>query len=135
MDFEEPEILADFDRSYRDQRERLVLEKGEYRGSPTYCLRVLWQNPEGAWRWRACKPTSTGKTWTALHIKARELRELGLALTAEADELEREGRSAQQSTTPPSARESRTPTAREQAELDRFDAEWPSSIRRDDVPF
>jgi hypothetical protein len=133
VEFEQPEILAEFDRSYREKRERLVLEKGEYRGSPTYCLRVLWQNAEGAWRWRACKPTSTGRTWIAVHLKARELRDLGLALTAEADELEREGRGAEP-TTPRSPRESRRASPREQAELDRFDAEWPSTFR-DDVPF
>jgi hypothetical protein len=128
--FDEPKVLADFDRSFGERYERLVLEKGEYRGRPTYCLRVLWRNQAGEWRWSAAKPSSTGRTWQALNVRARELRALGQVLMAEADELERGGAPA----AAPAPRTKRA-SPREQREIERFEAEHPPFKGGSDVPF
>lgn len=134
-EFQEPEVLAELDRSFGENRQRLVLEKGTFRGRSTYCLRVLWQNDAGEWRWQPAKPSSKGNTWQALNLKAKELRQLGLAFTAEADELERES-TAQRAATEPRATRPRSPTARKQRELDRFDDGQPPFRGTDgDVPF
>jgi len=81
----EPEILADFDRSSGGS-ERLLLERGEWRGRPVYRLRIVCQNAERQWSSAPAKADSDGQCWAALPIRARELRELGLALVAEAEE-------------------------------------------------
>ncbi len=128
---EEPEILAESDRPYGDRRERFVLEKGEWRGKPTYALRLLWQNDAGAWRWSPAKADSKGRCWASLNLKAAELRQLGLALTAEADELERAKNEAPR----PTGERRRDPTPREQRELDRFDQEHQPIHRDEDIPF
>ena len=86
MAFEEPEVLATLDRSYGDKKEVLRLERGMYQDKPTFALRVLWQTPGGQWRWSSQKPTQSGKCWWWLSIKQRELRELGEALIAAADD-------------------------------------------------
>ncbi len=84
--FEEPEVLASFDRSYGDSREQLRLEKGLYKDKPTFTLRLYWQGSDGTWRWTAQKPTQSGKCWERLNLKAHELRELGGALLIAADQ-------------------------------------------------
>lgn len=129
--FDEPKVLADFDRSFGERHERLVLEKGEYRGRPTYCLRVLWRNQAGEWRWSAAKPSSTGRTWQALNLRARELRALGQSLLAEAEEMERVGAP----TAAPTPRTRRRPSPREQRELERFEAEHTPFKGDSDIPF
>lgn len=86
MAFEEPEVLATLDRSYGDKHEELRLERGEYQGKPTFTLRLHWQAADGKWRWSSQKPTQSGKCWERLNIKQRELRELGEALIAAADD-------------------------------------------------
>lgn len=78
--FEQPTVIATFDRSYGDKREELRFEQGEYQGKPTFSLRLYWQTPDGAWRWAAQKPTQSGKCWERLNLKGRELKELGEAL-------------------------------------------------------
>lgn len=83
--FEEPEVLATFDRSFGDKKEQLRLERGEYQGKPTYSLRLYWQAADGIWRWASQKPTQSGKCWERLNLKAKELRDLGAALMAAAD--------------------------------------------------
>lgn len=86
MPFEEPEVLATLDRSYGDKKEVLRLERGMYQDKPTFTLRLHWQAPDGKWRWSSQKPTQSGKCWERLNIKQRELRELGEALIAAADD-------------------------------------------------
>ena len=83
--FEEPTVLATFDRSWGDKKEEMRLERGSYNGKPTYALRLYWQGGDGSWRWASQKPTASGKCWERLNLKARELRELGAALLAAAD--------------------------------------------------
>ncbi len=78
--FQEPEVLATFDRSYDDKKDRLQLEKGEFKGRSTFTLRAVWLAQDGRWRWTAQKPSSSGKCWERLNIKGRELFELGEAL-------------------------------------------------------
>ena len=78
--FEQPTVIATFDRSYGDKKEELRLEQGEFQGKPTFSLRLYWQTPDGAWRWAAQKPTQSGKCWERLNLKGRELKELGEAL-------------------------------------------------------
>lgn len=80
--FEEPEVLAAFDRSFGDKGEELRLERGEYQGKPTFTLRVYWKTPDGAWRWSAQQPTQSGKCWKFMSLKGRELQKLGEALIA-----------------------------------------------------
>jgi hypothetical protein len=84
--FEEPEVLATFDRSFGDRRERLQLERGSYQGRATFSLRVCWETPEGQWRWSAAKPSASGKCFQSLNLKQRELCELGQALIKAAEE-------------------------------------------------
>ena len=86
MAFEAPEVLATLDRSYGDKKEVLRLERGMYQDKPTFTLRLHWQAPDGKWRWSSQKPTQSGKCWERLNIKQRELRELGEALIAAADD-------------------------------------------------
>ncbi len=78
--FTEPEIIASFDRSYGDKKEELRLERGDYQGKPTFCLRLYWQAGDGAWRWASQKPTQSGKCWERMNLKARELKAIGEAL-------------------------------------------------------
>jgi hypothetical protein len=85
MPFEEPDVLATFDRSFGDKKEQLRLERGSYEGKPTYTLRLYWQGGDGVWRWGQQKPTQSGKCWERLNLKARELRDLGAALMLAAD--------------------------------------------------
>jgi hypothetical protein len=120
-DFTEPETLATFDRSWKGQKEQLRLERSEFNGRPVYTLRLYWQNEAGEWRWQPAKATANGRYWQALTLKAKELRELGLALVAEADELEYQ-RVGTQPAAEPRGLQSRKPSEREQGELDRFDA-------------
>lgn len=80
MAFQEPEVIATFDRSYGDKREELRLERGEYQGKSTFSLRLYWQTPDGQWRWAAQKATTSGKCWERLNLKSRELKDLGEAL-------------------------------------------------------
>lgn len=89
MAFEDPDILARFDRSFGDKKEELRLERGEYQGKPTYTLRLYWQTPDGSWRWASQKPTTSGKCWERLNLKARELRDVGAALMLAADDMAR----------------------------------------------
>lgn len=132
-DFTEPEVLASFDRTVGEHKEQLALEKGEFRGRPTYCLRLRWQNAEGAWRWSQAKASSTGRYFAALTVKARELRELGLALVAEADELEHQRVGRRPVAEPPNL-PSRKPSECEQRELDRFDAAHPAIANPRGIP-
>ena len=78
--FEEPTMLAKFDRSFGDTKEELRLEAGEFNGSPTYALRRYFMGRDGRWRWVSQKPTQSGQCWERLNLKARELRALGEAL-------------------------------------------------------
>jgi hypothetical protein len=80
--FEEPTVIATFDRSFGERREQLRLERSEFNGWPVFMLRVLWQSEDGTWRWSQAKPSQSGKCWQAFSLKARELRELGEALIA-----------------------------------------------------
>jgi hypothetical protein len=80
--FQEPDVIATFDRSYGDKKEELRLEKGEFNGNPTFTLRLHWQAGDGTWRWAAQKPTQSGKCWERLNLKAKELKALGEALIA-----------------------------------------------------
>jgi hypothetical protein len=81
MPFEEPTLIAKFDRSFGDKKEELRFERGEYKGKPTFALRAYWQTPDGAWRWCTQQPSQAGgKCWKALHLKAHELQALGEAL-------------------------------------------------------
>ena len=80
MPFEEPEVLASFDRTWGENKEELRLERGTYKDKPTYTLRLCWQAPDGMWRWAKQKPTQSGNCWERLNLKAAELRELGQAL-------------------------------------------------------
>jgi hypothetical protein len=89
MAFEDPEIIARFDRSYGDKKEELRLERGMYQDKPTYTLRLYWQTPDGSWRWSSQKPTTSGKCWERLNLKARELRDVGAALMLAADDMAR----------------------------------------------
>ena len=125
-EFEQPEILAEFDRSYGDRHEKLVLERGQYQGRPTFTIRMLWRAPDGVWRWSAPKPTSTGRVWAAIGVKARELKALGLALVEAADALEKQGG--------PMAvpRPARKPNAAHERERARFEREHPPTTRNDD---
>jgi len=80
MAFTDPEVLARFDRSYGDKKEELRIDRGEYKGVPTYTLRLYWQATDGTWRWNEQKPTQSGKCWERLNLKQRELEAIGLAL-------------------------------------------------------
>jgi hypothetical protein len=80
MAFEDPDILAKFDRSFGDKKEELRLERGTYNDKPTYTLRLYWQTPDGSWRWASQKPTTSGKCWERLNLKAKELQAVGEAL-------------------------------------------------------
>lgn len=83
--YPEPVILAECDRSFGDKHEKLRLEQDEYKGAPTFTLRVVWQGTDGHWRWSQARPSQTsGKTFQALHLKAAELQTLGEALIAAA---------------------------------------------------
>lgn len=123
--FEEPETLAVFDRSWNGLREQLRLELSEYKGNPVYTLRLYWQNDAGEWRWAAARPSSAGRYWASLTLKAKELHLLGTALVAEAAELEHNRAS----------RHSRKPSAKEQAALDEFTREHPPMREDPDIPF
>ncbi len=87
MPFEEPTVIATFDRSFGDKKERLQLERGEYNGKPTFTLRLYWQTPDGAWRWSSQKPTQSGKCWERLNLRAKELRAVGEALIAASEDV------------------------------------------------
>lgn len=78
--FEQPTVIATFDRSYGDKQEELRLEQGEWQGKPTYSLRLYWKAQDGTWRWATQKPTQSGKCWERLNLKGKELKELGEAL-------------------------------------------------------
>jgi hypothetical protein len=81
--YPEPRILAECDRSFGDKHEKLRLEQDEYKGQPTFTLRVVWQGNDGNWRWSQARPSEkTGKVFQALHLKANELESLGKALIA-----------------------------------------------------
>lgn len=114
--FEEPEVLATFDRSFGDKKERLQLERGEFKGRDTFALRVCWLAQDGSWRWSAQKPSESGKVWQKLNLKARELRELGEALIAAA---------ATVSETPATQRRAMKDTAARKAARDEFDRNHP----------
>jgi hypothetical protein len=86
MAFEEPHVIAKFDRSYGDKKEELRLERGEYQGKPTFTLGLYWLTPDGSWRWSVQKPSQSGKTWQRFHLKAKELEALGHALVAAAND-------------------------------------------------
>jgi hypothetical protein len=79
MPFEEPTLIAKFDRSFGDKKEELRFERGEYKNKPTFALRMYWQTPDGAWRWCTQTPGDNGKCWKAFHLKAHELQALGEA--------------------------------------------------------
>lgn len=121
MAFEEPDVMWMSDRSYADKHERVQLELHQYQGRQTFRLRVLWQTPEGQWRWAPARPTSSGKVWQDFGLRAKELRSLGEALLKAADLAEgteaQEGRRAAAQGAP-----LRQPSPREQRELDRYDA-------------
>jgi hypothetical protein len=125
--FEEPQTLATFDRTWQDKHEELRLERGEYQGRPTYSLRLYWQTPEGQWRWSAAKPTQAGKTWQVLNLKAKELRALGEALIAAAGDIGDQGGQQRSRTLDGTPR--RPPNAKEQASMDKFDAQYGSASR------
>lgn len=80
MSFTEPDILATFDRSFGDKKERLQLERGEYNGKPTFALRLAWQGGDGIWRWAQQRESKNGKCYERLSLKAKELEDLGRAL-------------------------------------------------------
>ncbi len=80
--FQEPDVIAKFDRSFGDKKEELRLERGEFNGNPTFTLRLHWQAADGTWRWAAQKPTQSGKCWARLNLKSKELKALGEALIA-----------------------------------------------------
>lgn len=113
MAFAEPEVIATFDRSWNDKKEELRLERGEYQGKPTFALRLYWQTPDGAWRWAAQKPTTSGKCWERLNLKQKELRDLGNAL------LHAAGASNDNSRPRPS----------------RGSGHLPADVNEDDIPF
>lgn len=83
MPFEEPEVIWRSDRSYKEKGEEVRLERGEYNGSATYKLRLMWKTPDGQWRWSQARPTQSGKTWADFGLKAKELESLGKLLLAE----------------------------------------------------
>lgn len=80
MNYDQPTVLATFDRSWGDKKEELRLERGEYKGKPTHALRLYWKGNDGQWRWAAQKPTASGKCWERLNLKPDELLLLGEAL-------------------------------------------------------
>lgn len=83
--YPEPVILAECDRSFGDRKEALRLEQDEYKGQPTFTLRVVWQGNDGNWRWSQQQPSqNSGKCFKALPIKANELLKLGEALISAA---------------------------------------------------
>lgn len=125
----EPETIATFNRSWKDRKEELRLERGEYNGRPTYTLRVYWQTDDGSWRWSSQKPTQSGKCWERLGLKAKELRELGEALIAEANSH------GDRATSAPRGPQSRNSSPRNQAELDRFDNEHTPFQGDSRIPF
>ena len=135
--FQEPETLAFFDRCWNGQREQLRLECSEFRGHhPVYTLRLYWQNDAGDWRWQQARPSSSGRYWASLSLKPKELHQLGLALLEEAAELvHREQSGAYKARAAPPPRASRAPTAKEQAELDRFSREHPAAHADPSIPF
>ncbi len=122
MPFEEPTVLATFDRSFGDKKERLQLERGEYNGKPTHTLRLYWQTPDGAWRWCSQKPTQSGKCWERLNLKSKELRALGEALIAASEDVPADKPSGRYET--PAAKSSRSD----------FRHSEPSPLS-DDIPF
>lgn len=134
--FREPETLAFFDRIWDGQREQLRLEASEYKGHAFYTLRLYWMTEAGDWRWQRAKPSSAGKYWACLNLKAKELHQLGLALLQEAAELvHREQSGAYKAGAEPPRRASRAPTAREQTALAAFDREHPPMRDDPDIPF
>lgn len=134
--WQEPEVIWRSDRSWKEKGEEVRLERGEYQGHSTYKLRLMWRTDDGSWRWSQARETSSGKTWAEFGLKQRELESLGKLLLAEA----KSPQPAIDVSTPlaagpvtssrmPSGQPRRAPTAREQAELDKFDAEC------GDIPF
>lgn len=83
--YPEPVILAECDRSFGDRKEKLRLEQDEYKGQPTFTLRVVWQGQDGNWRWSQQRPSeNSGKCFKAMPLKANELLQLGEALISAA---------------------------------------------------
>ena len=108
--FEEPEVLATFDRSFGDKHEQLRFERGSFNGRATYTLRVYWQADDGQWRWSQAKPTSSGKVWASLNLKAKELRTLGEMLIAESEQPQPAQGSQPQTTPVQQSRPAAAPT-------------------------
>jgi hypothetical protein len=119
MPFEEPEVLATFDRTWGDNKEELRLERGTYKDKPTYALRLCWQGGDGTWRWAQQKPGPSGKCFAQLHLKAGELRDLGAALMLAAESA-------------PAEEPRRAPSPREQH---REAYRPPTPVNDDDIPF
>lgn len=117
--FQEPDVIATFDRSFGDKKEELRLERGEYQGSPTFTLRLHWLSHDGKWRWASQKPTQSGKCWERLNIKQRELKALGEALI----------RAAEDSTVLARTPDFRATTLRKQPVF------APKEVNDDDIPF
>lgn len=105
MAFDDIHTLATLDRSWGDRKEELRFERSEFKGKPTYALRIYWQTPDGAWRWSPQKPTAAGKHWASFNLKAAELRELGEAMVQASVTVptERSGRSGPRKGSPPPA--------------------------------
>lgn len=130
MAFQENEVLATFDRSWDDRKERLQLERGSYNGKPTFALRVCWQADDNTWRWSQARLNDKGKAFQAMSIKARELRALGEALIQAAADIgkQRAGQPRQQ--------RSAKVTPQRQAELNKLDAAGKAPTDFDeDIPF
>lgn len=93
--FEEDEILVRCVReAYGEDADRnaprngIQLERGEYQGYNTYCLREVWEPERNEWRWSQMRRSQSGKVWSRMGIKRRELREIGEALIRAADEAD-----------------------------------------------
>jgi hypothetical protein len=125
-DFQQPDTLVELpERQGRNgSTERLRLERSEWQGKPVYALRLLFQTPEGQWRWSLAKAAKDGRRWAALSLRTRELRALGAALIQAADEAEGGHHAPSKPPLPPlSGEPRRLPSAKEQRELERFDRE------------
>jgi hypothetical protein len=127
--FEEPDTLAFFDRSWNGQREQLRFELSEYKGHPVYTLRLYWRTDAGDWRWQRARPSSAGHYWASLNLKPKELHLLGTAMIQEAAEMELSSRAE------PAPRAPRKMSAREQSALDAFDRVHPPMRDDPDIPF
>lgn len=134
MPFTEPNILWSNDRTYNDKKELVRLEQDEYNDRLTFTLRVCWSPEDDQWRWSQSRPDRNGKYWDAFRVREEELRSLGKALIAAADQFSQRaasgGKPQANRAAPAPARGARRPTA--PPPQTRFPVDEPGD---DDIPF